>query len=242
MLQVKANQAVGFNFCNSDPSSGAGIDPTTPGTATTAKLYIDGVQNAAAVTLVDDPAGTTGITKGTFTVPGTVAEGNHLQVIVSATVAGVLAPASCYEAMVVTRFPGELALATNLDTALTALSSILTDVVDIQTKVTTTGVAVAGASKTGYALTSAYDLAKTAAQASDILALLTHQMTESYAAKGTAPTLAQALCMALALLGEKVISGNTLTANQLDGSTPAATFDLAPDSAPAAFNGITRAS
>jgi hypothetical protein len=56
--------------------------------------------------------------------------------------------------------------------------------------------------------------------------VLTTQMTEAYAADGTAPTIAQALMMIQQLLGEFSISGTTLTMKKLDGSSTAATFTL----------------
>jgi hypothetical protein len=56
--------------------------------------------------------------------------------------------------------------------------------------------------------------------------ILTTQMTESYAADGTAPTLAQALCLIQQSIGDFSISGTTLTVKKLDGSTTAATYTL----------------
>ena len=56
--------------------------------------------------------------------------------------------------------------------------------------------------------------------------ILTTQMTESYAADGTAPTLAQALFLIQQQLGDFAISGTTITVKKLDGSTTAATFTL----------------
>lgn len=56
--------------------------------------------------------------------------------------------------------------------------------------------------------------------------ILTTQMTESYAADGAAPTLAQSLMMIQQMLGDFAISGTTLTVKKVDGSTTAATFTL----------------
>lgn len=56
--------------------------------------------------------------------------------------------------------------------------------------------------------------------------ILTTQMTESYNVDGAAPTLAQALHLLIAINTDFVISGTTLTARKLDGSTTAATFTL----------------
>lgn len=69
--------------------------------------------------------------------------------------------------------------------------------------------------------------------------ILTTQMTESYAADGAAPTIAQALMLIQQQIGEFAISGTTLTVKKVDGSTTAATFTLNDGTAP---TGITRAS
>jgi hypothetical protein len=58
------------------------------------------------------------------------------------------------------------------------------------------------------------------------LDLLTTALTESYAATGAAPTLAQILCMIFALLSDTGISGATLSAKKFDGTTPAMTYTL----------------
>jgi hypothetical protein len=69
--------------------------------------------------------------------------------------------------------------------------------------------------KTGYALSTA-----------GIDALFTRQLTQSYAADGTAPTVAQALMLIQQSIGDFSISGTTLTVKQLDGTTTAATYTL----------------
>lgn len=71
-----------------------------------------------------------------------------------------------------------------------------------------------------------------------LASLLTTQMTESYNADGTAPTLAQALFLMIAFLMERSISSTTLTAKKLDGSTTAGTFTLNDPTNPTS---ITRA-
>jgi hypothetical protein len=70
-------------------------------------------------------------------------------------------------------------------------------------------------------------------------ALFTRQLTESYAADGAAPTVAQALMMIQQMLGDFAISGTTLTVRQLDGTTTAATFTLNDGSAPSALTRAT---
>lgn len=77
----------------------------------------------------------------------------------------------------------------------------------------TDGVVVAD--KTGFRLsaTGVNDILRTA-------------LTEGYAADGSAPTLEQFLFMVWSLLAERSVTGTTLTARRLDGSTPAMTFTL----------------
>lgn len=70
-------------------------------------------------------------------------------------------------------------------------------------------------------------------------AILTRQMTESYASDGSAPTLTQALLLIQQILSEAAVSGVTMTVKKLDGSTTAATFTLNDGSNPTS---ITRAS
>lgn len=57
-------------------------------------------------------------------------------------------------------------------------------------------------------------------------ATLTTVMTESYAAQGAAPTLAQAMFLTMQQAGEFAISGTTITTKKLDGIATAATFTL----------------
>lgn len=59
-----------------------------------------------------------------------------------------------------------------------------------------------------------------------VTAVLTTQMTEAYNADGTAPTLAQAIFLLIAALTEFSVTGTTVTAKKLDGSTTAATWTL----------------
>lgn len=68
--------------------------------------------------------------------------------------------------------------------------------------------------------------------------LFTQQLTESYAADGAAPTVAQALMLIQQALTEFVISGTTTTIKRVDGSTTAATLTLNSATTP---TGCTRA-
>lgn len=75
------------------------------------------------------------------------------------------------------------------------------------------------------ALTS-YDPPTKAETDAAAIAAWTAALTEAYAADGAAFTPAQALFMIWSLLAERAISGTTLTAAKLDGTTPAMTFTL----------------
>lgn len=70
-------------------------------------------------------------------------------------------------------------------------------------------------------------------------ALLTTAMTESYSTDGSAPTPAQALMMILQVCTEKAVSGTTMTVKKLDGSTTAFTLTLNDATNPTS---LTRAS
>lgn len=105
--------------------------------------------------------------------------------------------------------------------------------------------------KAGYALTSDYDPAKTAAQAGDAMtltsgerlavhgAVATTQLTESYRANGAAPTLAQAVCELLAHHGEAANVGDEKTLRRFDHSTSAMVFEYDDGTAPTS---VTRTS
>lgn len=64
-------------------------------------------------------------------------------------------------------------------------------------------------------------------------------MTESYAADGAAPTPAQMLFMIWSLMGEKNVSGATVTTKKLDGSTNAMTFTLSDATNPTSLTRAT---
>ena len=89
-----------------------------------------------------------------------------------------------------------LATAANLATVDTVVDSILVDTAEI-------GVAGAG-----------------------LTAILTTQMTEAYAADGTAPTLAEAVFLIQQTIGDFSIAGTTITTKKIDGSATAATYTL----------------
>ena len=70
-------------------------------------------------------------------------------------------------------------------------------------------------------------------------AVLTTQLTESYAADGAAPTLAQAIFLIQQALTEFAISGTTTTIKKLDGSTTAATLTLDDGTTPTSVTRTT---
>jgi hypothetical protein len=76
------------------------------------------------------------------------------------------------------------------------------------------------------------DTAEIGTAGAGLTAILTTQMTESYAADGTAPTLAQAVFLIQQTIGDFEISGTTITAKKLDGSTTAATYTLDDGTSP----------
>jgi len=59
-----------------------------------------------------------------------------------------------------------------------------------------------------------------------VATILTTAMTEAYNTDGSAPTIAEALCLIIACLTEFAISSTTITCKKLDGSTTAATYTL----------------
>lgn len=69
--------------------------------------------------------------------------------------------------------------------------------------------------------------------------VFTTAITEAYAAAGAAPTLAQFMMLVQQALTEFAISSTTLTINQLDGTTPAATLTLDDASAPTSITRST---
>lgn len=88
------------------------------------------------------------------------------------------------------------------------------------------------------AVTNGVTLAGTATSSQLVTDILTSQMTESYAADGSAPTVSQSLMLIQQILGDFSISGTTLTVRKIDGSTTASTFTLNDASTPTS---ITRA-
>lgn len=85
--------------------------------------------------------------------------------------------------------------------------------------------------------TSGYTAPPTAAQ--NATAVLTTQMTESYAALHAAPTLAQIAFESRSLLAAKSVATTTLTAYKMDGTTIAGTYTLSDAVSPVSINRAT---
>jgi hypothetical protein len=94
----------------------------------------------------------------------------------------------------------------------------------------TAEIGAAGAGLT--AITDAITALNDPTAAAIATAVLTTQMTESYAADGVAPTLAQAVFLIQQGLLERAVSGTTETIKKLDKSTTAATYSLDDPDAP----------
>ena len=122
-----------------------------------------------------------------------------------------------------------------------AIAAVQADTDNIQTRLPA---ALVGGRMDSSVGAMASDTVTAAALAADavteiVTGVLTTQMTESYAADGVAPTLAQSLFQLLGREYEFAISGDTLTVKKLDGTTTAMTFTLAPPGGP--YSSITRA-
>lgn len=120
-----------------------------------------------------------------------------------------------------------------IDSNSTQLAAILADTNELQTNqgdwATATGFATnepdnAGIAAIGAAIGQLNDLS--------VNDVLNTQLTESYAADGVAPTLAQALMLIQQNLGDFSINGTTVTVRRLDGSTTAATYTLDDNTTP----------
>lgn len=136
---------------------------------------------------------------------------------------------------------GRIGDTTALTDLATGLGSVQSDTNDIQIRLPA---ALVGGRMDSSVGAMASDTLTAAALAADavteiVTGVLTTQMTESYAADGVAPTLAQSLFQLLGREYEFAISGDTLTVKKLDGTTTAMTFTLAPPGGP--YSSITRA-
>lgn len=87
-------------------------------------------------------------------------------------------------------------------------------------------IGAAGAGLTALGDTRIANLDTTLSSRATPAQILTTALTESYAADGAAPTLAQSICLIQQTIGDFSISGTTLTVKKLDGTTSAATYTL----------------
>ncbi len=129
----------------------------------------------------------------------------------------------------------------------TQLTAGITLTVDFDSVTGMNHVRVVASTGNGYATASDYDIVITTGTVNGVsvvgyvvgsfsiqnrIGIATTQLTEGYAADGTAPTIEQALFLLIAALTEFSISGTTITAKKLDGSTTAATFTLDSGTSP----------
>ena len=139
------------------------------------------------------------------------------------------------------------AMKTSVTTAATAATPIAASVTGAVGSVTAGVTVSTNSDKTGYALSAAYDPAKTASQAGDAMSLIasydfakgTVAMTEGYATDGSTVTPSQMLYMLWSLMAEKNISGTTLTSKKLDGTTSSMTFTLSDAISPVSITRST---
>ncbi len=102
--------------------------------------------------------------------------------------------------------------------AITTLSGAVVNVDLVDTTTTNTDMRGTDSAATAASVAALNDIS--------VADILTTQMTETYAADGVAPTLAQAIFLVQQQLGDFAIAGTTITVKKLDGSTTAATFTL----------------
>lgn len=159
--------------------------------------------------------------------------------------AGVTFPSSVASPTNITA--GTITTVTNLTNAPTAgdlTATMKTSVTTAATAATPTAAAVTGAvgsvaGNVGGNITGSIGSLGATAKTDVSTAVLTTQMIESYAALNAVPTLAQGLLEMRAILAQASVSGTTLTAKKIDGSTTAETFTINSSTAPTS---ITRAS
>jgi YD repeat-containing protein len=115
-MQVKSNQNIAFVFCTADPATGTGTEVTSA----TGALWVNGVVNAASVSVVDDAGAVVGVRKVSYTVPSGLTEGDTVQCVITATVGGITASSVLRDDQVVAVLPGELPTTATIATAVWA--------------------------------------------------------------------------------------------------------------------------
>jgi len=261
MMEIPLDEAVYFDVITSTPSTGAAVDAdSTP----TFAVYEESTDTDIGIGgNLTKRTSLTGNYRGTFTASTAngFEVGKWYSVICSATVGAVAGKCRalgfrCVAAENTAGFrtidvmkvnntaqtAGDIAALINtvddfLDTEVAAIKA-QTDLIPASPASTTN--IIGGTITTVTNLTNAPtsgDLTATM-KTSVATAALTTQMTESYAADGVAPTLAQSLFLTQQALTEFAISGTTTTVKKLDGSTTAATLTLDSATAPTS---VTRA-
>jgi hypothetical protein len=247
-LDVSAGGEAGIDWANvGSPTTSLALTGTT--IATTQKVDVETIKtnpvvNGGTITFPTTAtlASTTNITAGTVTTATNVTTVNGL----AANVITAASTAADY----VTEVQNGLATAS----ALTSLSGKFTGITSVTewlgamagkqaaNSTALTEIRATGAGSGTYAATTdSLEALKDDQMTEGELqtAILTSALTESYAADGAAPTLAQICFQIWSFLSEKSVSSTTLTAKKLDGSTTSMTFTLSDATNPVS---ITRAS
>jgi hypothetical protein len=196
MISHKKNTAYYLSFPMVDSASPAAFK--TGLTPTDTAYYKDGAGAWTSLAITDTASeiGSTGV----YEIDFSAAELNHDKVLVVFSSAGAATTAFMFD--LTANSIDELATAASLATVDANIDSILLD--------------------TGTTIPAQIS----ALQNVSVNDLLYTQLTESYAAAGAAPTVAQALLMIQQMLGDFNITGTTLQVNKLNGSTVAANYTL----------------
>lgn len=137
----------------------------------------------------------------------------------------------------------------------TEITAGCTLTVDFDSRTGMHHVAVAATSGNSYSAATNYDVVLTTGTVSGVsqagmvlgsfsidnrfASILRNQLTESYSADGTAPTVEQALFLVMQFLYERAVTSTTVTVKKLDGSTPAATLTLNDATSPTSITRVT---
>lgn len=210
-MTVQSGQSITVLFTTRVFSTGVATNATGTPTGT---LYVNGVSNAAAVTVTNV---TTGIYTAQVTLP-TLAIKDEVQIIINATVSGVTDNGVIWTDTKDILLDASGDVTFNNTTITTVTGNVNGSVGSVTGAVgsVTAGVTVTtNNDKTSYSLAAAYDFAKG-----------TVAMTESYAAQGATMTPAQAFYMINQFLGQHSTAATTWTVKKRDGSTTAKTYTL----------------
>lgn len=225
-LDVSAGGEAGVDWANvGSPTTSLALTGTT--IAVTQKVDVDTIKtnpvvNGGTITFPTTAtlASTTNLTAGTITTVSGNVSGNVGGSVASVTgltasdVGAIKTKTDFLPSVTAGNAGGVFIAGTNAATTITtALTTTFTG--------NLTGSVDSVTTKTGYALTSAYDFAKG-----------TVAVTESYAANGAAPTPVQAMMASHQMLMQFAISSTSYTVKKLDGSTTAFVVTLDSATAP----------